>query len=174
VLWFVTYALIRRLLGVLCGGDVRRLKVENAVLRHQLAVLRRTTQRPALRRGDRLLLAGCEQAAGARAMVAVLVSPQTLLRWHRELVRRKWTYRHRRPGRPVVDPELRGLVLRLGRENPLGLRADPGRAAQARGPDRRDDDPLNPQIRRTRAGAAPQLTVLGRVPARPGKQRPGL
>src|SRR5439155_6986151 len=48
-----------------------------------------------------------------------LVTPQTLLRWHRELVRRKWTYRHRRsPGRPPLDSELRDLVIRLGRENP--------------------------------------------------------
>ena len=47
-----------------------------------------------------------------------LVSPQTLLRWHRELVRRKWRYDRRSPGRPPLDPELRELVLRLGRENP--------------------------------------------------------
>jgi hypothetical protein len=47
-----------------------------------------------------------------------LVSPQTLLRWHRELVARRWTYRRRSPGRPPIDRELRELVLRLGRENP--------------------------------------------------------
>jgi putative transposase len=47
-----------------------------------------------------------------------LVSPQTLLRWHRELVRRKWTFRHRAPGRPPLDPAVRELVLRLARENP--------------------------------------------------------
>jgi putative transposase len=46
------------------------------------------------------------------------VSPQTLLRWHRELVARKWTYRRHPPGRPPIDRELRELVLRLGRENP--------------------------------------------------------
>jgi hypothetical protein len=46
-----------------------------------------------------------------------LVSPQTLLRWHRELVARKWRYRHRLPGRPPLDPALRELVLRLAREN---------------------------------------------------------
>jgi transposase len=48
-----------------------------------------------------------------------LVTPQTLLRWHRELVRRKWTYwRARTPGRPPIDPEVVALVLRLARENP--------------------------------------------------------
>jgi len=47
-----------------------------------------------------------------------LVSPQTLLRWQRELVRRKWTYRRRRAGRPPLDPQVRELILRLGRENP--------------------------------------------------------
>jgi hypothetical protein len=47
-----------------------------------------------------------------------LVSPQTLLRWHRELVRRKWTFRHHHPGRPRIDPEVLELVLLLGRENP--------------------------------------------------------
>jgi hypothetical protein len=46
------------------------------------------------------------------------VSPQTLLRWQRELVRRKWTFRRRPAGRPALDPELRELVLRLARENP--------------------------------------------------------
>src|SRR5689334_8769518 len=48
-----------------------------------------------------------------------LVTPPTLLRWHRELVRRKWTFRRRtRGGRPPVDPKLRDLVVRMGRENP--------------------------------------------------------
>jgi hypothetical protein len=47
-----------------------------------------------------------------------LVSPQTLLRWHRELVRKKWSYRRRSVGRPPLDRELGELVLRLGRENP--------------------------------------------------------
>jgi putative transposase len=47
-----------------------------------------------------------------------LVSPQTLLRWRRELVRRKWTYRRRSPGRPPLDPAVRELVVRMARENP--------------------------------------------------------
>jgi len=51
-------------------------------------------------------------------MVAVLGLAADAPSLDRELVRRKWTYRHRRPGRPTVDPEVRELVLRLGRENP--------------------------------------------------------
>ena len=47
-----------------------------------------------------------------------MVTPQTLLRWHRELVKRKWTYRRRGPGRPALDPRTVDLVIRLGRENP--------------------------------------------------------
>ena len=93
------------------------LEVENGVLRHQLAVLRRTVKRPRLRRRDRMLLAASRLLPKDRCS-QFLVTPQTLLRWHRELVRRKWRLRRRRPGRPSVDPEVRELVLRLGRENP--------------------------------------------------------
>jgi putative transposase len=91
--------------------------VENAVLRHQLAVLRRTVKRPELRRGDRLVLAAASGLLSREHWSAFLVSPQTLLRWQRELVRRKWTYR-RRVGRPPLDSKRRELVLRLARENP--------------------------------------------------------
>jgi putative transposase len=118
VLWCLLYALLRRLLKTLAGSDDRDLAVENAVLRHQLVVLRRTTRRPALRRRDRVLLAGASRLLPRERWSLFLVSPQTLLRWHRELVRRKWTYQHRRPGRPRVDPAVRELVLRLARENP--------------------------------------------------------
>src|SRR6266511_526307 len=64
-----------------------------------------------------------------------LIAPQTLLRWHRELVRRKWTYRTAKFGRPRIDPELREFVLRP-REPALGVRANPGRAPQAWHPHR--------------------------------------
>src|SRR6266480_2854450 len=100
------------------GSSVGALEVENAVLRHQLAVLRRTVERPPLRRRDRLLLAAASRLLPRERWSVFLVSPQTLMRWHRELVARKWTYRRRSPGRPPIDRELQELVLRLGRENP--------------------------------------------------------
>src|SRR5207253_10770644 len=78
--------------------------------------------RPCLRRLDRVVLAAASRALPRPAWASFMVSPQTLLRWHRELVRRKWTHRwtHRRKrvgGRPPLDPDTRELILRLGREN---------------------------------------------------------
>jgi len=107
------------LLRVFAGSSsVAALELENAVLRHQLTVLQRTAKRPPLRRRDRLLLAAAGGLLPRDRWSVLLVSPQTLLRWHRELVRRKWSYRRRWPGRPPLDPAVRALVVRLGRENP--------------------------------------------------------
>jgi hypothetical protein len=107
------------LLRVFAGSSsVAALELENAVLRHQLTVLRRTAKRPPLGRRDRLLLAAAGGLLPRDRWSVLLVSPQTLLRWHRELVRRKWSYRRRWPGRPPLDPAVRALVVRLGRENP--------------------------------------------------------
>jgi hypothetical protein len=92
--------------------------VENAVLRHELAVLRRTLKRPPLQRRSRLLLAAASTLLPGERWSVFPVSPQTLLRWHRELVARKWMFRRRPPGRLPIDRELCELVLRLGRENP--------------------------------------------------------
>lgn len=79
---------------MLAGSSaVAALEVENAVLRHQLVVLRRTVKRPPLRRRDRLLLAAASGLLPWERWPVFLVSPQTLLRWHRELVRKKWSYR---------------------------------------------------------------------------------
>jgi len=119
VLFFLVHLAMRRLLRVFAGSSaVAALEVENAVLRHQLTVLRRTVKRPPLRRRDRLLLAAAGGLLPRDRWSVFLVSPQTLLRWHRELVRRKWSYRRRWPGRPPLDSAVRELVVRLGRENP--------------------------------------------------------
>jgi hypothetical protein len=56
--------------------------------------------------------------AGVLREVATLVTPDTILRWHRELIARKWTYARRRPGRPAVLDEIRRLVVRMATENP--------------------------------------------------------
>ena len=108
-----------RLLGVLTGrGSVSQLQLENAVLRHQVKVLRRTVLRPELKDRDRAFLAAASRALCRDRWASFMVTPQTLLRWHRELVRRKWTYRRRGPGRPPLDPETVDIIIRLGRENP--------------------------------------------------------
>jgi transposase InsO family protein len=119
VLLFLVHLVLRRLLGVIVGSSpVAALEVENAVLRHQLRVLRRAVKRPPLEWRDRLLLAAASRLLPRDRWTVFLVVPQTLLRWHRELVRRKWSYRHRSPGRPPLDPAVRDFVLRFARENP--------------------------------------------------------
>jgi len=113
------YFVIVRLLGVFTGrGSVSQLQLENAVLRHQVKVLRRTVRRPELRDRDRVFLAAASRALSWDRWASFMVTPQTLLRWHRELVRRKWIYRRRGQGRPSLDPETVDLITRLGRENP--------------------------------------------------------
>lgn len=114
------YLVLRRLLRVLAPGEqtTRSAEVELLVLRHELKVLRRRVRRPAYRRRDRVLLAAYSRLLPRASWGAFVVTPQTLLRWHRELVRRKWTYRRGgAPGRPPVDEELRVLIVRLAREN---------------------------------------------------------
>ena len=91
-------------------------ELEIIVLRHELAVLRREVVRPRLEDADRVFLAAASRLL--RRGPWFFVRPDTLLHWHRELVRRRWSYAGRRPGRPAVTDELRELVLRLARENP--------------------------------------------------------
>ena len=119
MLLFLVHLAMRRLLRVFAGrSPVVALEVENVVLRHQLAVLCRTVKRPPFRRRDRVLLAAASRLLPRGSWGVFLVSPQTLVRWHGELVRRKWSYERRRAGRPPLDPMVRELVVRLGRENP--------------------------------------------------------
>jgi putative transposase len=91
--------------------------LEIVVLRHQLSMLRRQAGRPQLRPSDRLLLAAASRLRPRSRWDSFLVTPTTLLRWHRRLVARRWTHVSR-IGRPPVSDESRELVLRLARENP--------------------------------------------------------
>jgi transposase len=92
--------------------------IELIVLRHQLTVLRRQGERPKLKPADRAFIAALARLLPYQRRHRLAVTPQTLLRWHRELVRREWTHSPARPGRPALDDEVRQLVLRLARENP--------------------------------------------------------
>jgi putative transposase len=104
-------------LVLLLARSDRSKELELLVLRHELSILRRQARRPQLRESDRLVLAALSRVMPRRSWQAFPVTPETLLRWHRRIIARRWTYPHRRPGRPAVDQEVRQLILRLAREN---------------------------------------------------------
>ena len=114
------YLAVRALLGALVRSrrslDVK--DVELLVLRHELAILRRQVARPKLGMADRALLAAAAAHLPRRQRTALLVTPRTLLRWHRALVRRTWRQPPGQVGRPRLSPQIRELALRLARENP--------------------------------------------------------
>jgi putative transposase len=114
------YLDVRALLGALVRSrrvlDVK--DIELLVLRHELAILRRQVVRPKLGMADRALLAAAAVHLPRPQRAVLFVSPRTLLRWHRALVRRKWRQPSGRVGRPPLSLEIRELALRLARENP--------------------------------------------------------
>jgi len=119
VLLSLCYLLVRGILQLAlrrwCSNDVKELEI--AVLRHELAILRRQTKRPAIATVDRLFLAAPSRFLPRERWQSFIIRPETLLRWHRRLVAKRWTY-GRPVGRPPMRREIRGLVVRLARENP--------------------------------------------------------
>ena len=120
MLWSLVYLVVRNLFALvwLLGRPRRSKELEILVLRHELAILRRQAARPKLTRADRALLAALSRSLPRTAWAGFSVKPETLLRWHRQLIARRWTYSHRAPGRPPLARSLRELIVRLARENP--------------------------------------------------------
>ncbi|MET8992811.1 integrase core domain-containing protein [Nonomuraea wenchangensis] len=118
--WSFLYLILGRVfqLLVLLGRGDRAKTAEIVVLRHQVAVLRRQVNRPNLQPVDRVVLAALSRLLPRSSWNVFFVTPATLLRWHRALVTRRWTYPSKRSGRPSTRAEVREAVLRLAQENP--------------------------------------------------------
>ena len=114
------YLAIRRLLelAVVMAHSDDANEIELLALRHEVAMLRRQVKRPSFDPADRAFLAVLSRLLPRARWGAFVVTPATLLAWHRRMVARRWTYPHRRPGRPRVDEEVEALVVRLASENP--------------------------------------------------------
>ncbi len=118
----LVYSLLRALLDVIATshGDQALLQAEVLALRRQVQVLERQVKRVRWTPGDRMLMAALRDRLQQSAWAGLLVRPETVLGWHRALVRRKWAAYLRRPrrGRPRTSTECRQLIVRMAQENP--------------------------------------------------------
>jgi putative transposase len=113
----LVYLIFIRVLGALAHSGVSK-DAEILVLRHQLAVLRRQVPRPRPSWADRALICALARLLPKARRAGLLVTPGTLLRWHADLVKRRWTHKRKTPGRPPTKPTIHALVLRRAAENP--------------------------------------------------------
>jgi putative transposase len=121
----VTFRLLYLIFLRLCGWLALLPRSDNVknteilVLRHQIAVPQRQVGSPRMSWADRAILAGLTQrlSTAHRRQLSLIVTPRTLLRWHADLVRRRWTYPRRTPGRPRTGPAIRQLALEMARDN---------------------------------------------------------
>ena len=116
----LVYVAVRRLaeLAVLCCRSRDAKEIEILILRHELEILRRQRRRPALASKDRALLATLSRLLPWERWSVFLVTPATLLRWHRAMVARHWTYPNAPKGRPPIPDHIQQLIVRLAGENP--------------------------------------------------------
>jgi putative transposase len=116
------YLAVLRMFGwlALLARSDRAKDAEILILRHQVAVLQRQVQAPRLSWADRAVLAALARLlpTGHLRRMRLIISPRTVLRWHADLVRRRWAYPHRSPGRPRTAQDIRALVLEMARDNP--------------------------------------------------------
>ncbi|MCW2916376.1 MAG: Integrase catalytic region [Actinomycetia bacterium] len=148
VLWSLHYPVVRRVFQflVLLGRGDRVKEIEILALRHQVAVLRRQVDRPDLAMGIVSCWPRCRGICRAARGRSSSWPRPTLLRWHRDLVARKWTYPRERSGRPSTGKDIRDGVLRLARENPLGLSAHQRGACRCRDPGAAEHGARHPQV----------------------------
>src|SRR6184192_3743016 len=131
----LVYLLLRQVLQMLTqlARDGGAKDVELLVLRHQVAVLRRQVHRPELEPADRVVLAALSRLLPRPRWAAFFVTPATLLRWHRNLIARRWTYSRRTPGPSAGHGRIAGVGAAAGSGQPdLGMSAYPGRGGRAR------------------------------------------
>jgi putative transposase len=118
----LVYTVVRGLISlvVVVSHEDLSKEVELLALRHENAVLRRQVPRPRYESADRLWFAALSRLVPRRRWSAVFpVTPATILRWHRRLVARRWTYTdRRRPGRPPTGAVVKKLIVRMARDNP--------------------------------------------------------
>jgi putative transposase len=109
-----------RSIGLICRGH-RAVALENLALRQQLATLTRAVKRPELRTRDRLFWILLSKSWREWRTALIVVQPDTVVRWHRQWLRRRWARRSRpsRPGRPSTDVAVRTLVVTMAAANPL-------------------------------------------------------
>ncbi len=114
----VLYLMFARICSwlILLSRSTASKDAELLVLRHEIAVLRRAQSRPRSDWADRVVLAALIRVLTPRLRMHRIVTPGTVLRWHRRLVTRKWTYPHR-TGRPPVSRQITALIERLATQN---------------------------------------------------------